>query len=97
MAAKEWKAISQSTMMREVMVKARKTSLQKTVQVFLIGMKLMLKLSKKIEIVRKEWQLMKERSPIVCTHQLHVMIDLAKTLKTQGISISVKIMVLWSS
>ena len=38
-------------MIRDVMMTAGKTSLQKTVQVFLIGMKLMLKLSKKIEIV----------------------------------------------
>ena len=36
-------------MMRDMMMTAGKTSLQKTVQVFLIGMKLMLKLSKKIE------------------------------------------------
>ena len=46
--------MSQSTMMRDMMMTAGKTSLQKTVQVFLIGMKLMLKLSKKIEIVQKE-------------------------------------------
>ena len=72
-------------MISEVMVKIRKTSLQKMVQVFLIGMKLMLKLSKKIKIVQKEWRLNQERSPIVRTHQLHVTIDPAKILKTQGI------------
>ena len=58
---------------------------------------LMLKLSKKIEIVQKEWRFMKERSPIVRTHQLHVTIDLAKTLKTPRISISLKIIILWST
>ena len=46
----------------------RETSKMKTMQVFLIGMKLMLKLSKKIEIVQKEWRFMKERSTIVRTH-----------------------------
>ena len=42
----------------------------------------------------EEWQFPKERSPIVRTHQLHVTIDLAKTLKTMGISISSKIIML---
>ena len=51
----------------------------------------MLKLSKKIKIMHKEFQFLKERSPIVRTHQLHVTIDLAKTLKTMKMSISVKI------
>ena len=57
----------------------------------------LLKLSKKIEIVQKEWQFLKERGPIVRTHQLHVMIDLEKTLKTIRISISVKIIILLST
>ena len=76
---------------------AVKPSKTKTMQAFSIGMKLMLKLSKKIEIVQKEWQFLKERSPIVRTHQLHVTINLAKTLKTMGISILVKIIMLLST
>ena len=54
-------------------------------------------IEQKNEIVQKEWRFMKERSPIVRTHQLHVTIDLAKTLKTPRISISVKIIILWST
>ena len=57
----------------------------------------MLKLSKKIEIVQKEWRFMKGRSPIVCTHEFHVMIDLAKALKTLRTSVSVRIIILWST
>ena len=91
--AKEWKAMSQSTMMAWPV----KTSKMKTMQAFSIEMKLMLKLSKKIEIVQKEWQFLKERSPIICTHQLHIMIDLAKTLKMMRMSISVKIIMLLST
>ena len=55
------------------------------------------KLCKKIEIVQEEWRFMKERNPIVRTHQLHVMINLAKTLKTLRTSISVRIIILWST
>ena len=41
--------------------------------------------------------IIKEKSPIIRTHQLHVTINLAKTLKTMRISILVKIIMLLST